>query len=184
MEISPVFRKQFTAITDRILHVPGNYNSQRILEMTVVVDTALERETVTAVLPALLKILKTHDRVFQNVRFNLTFWEPEGNVNRVCPMMMAMTEGLYQDYVRRIETKSLEELTEYLRVFHARSKLILLLTDGSYQIEDIKLVQQHMRPFLEKKLMRVCCEGTAEQPELSVSYREWQREEMNENGYL
>lgn len=176
MEISPVFRKQFTAITDRILHVPGNYNPQRILEMTVVADTALEKKMVTAVLPTLLKILKSHDRVFQNVHFNLTFWEPEGKaVNRVCPMMMAMTESFYQDYVRHIETKSLEELTEYLRVFHARSKLILLLTDGSYQIEDMELVQQHMRPFLDKKLMRVCCEGTAEQPELSVSYREWQR---------
>lgn len=175
MEISPVFRKQFTAIADRILHVPGNYNPQRILEMTVVADKSLEKEMVTAVLPILLKILKEHDRVFQNVRFNMTFWEPEGKaVNRVCPMMMAMTESFYQDYVRHFETKSLEELTEYLREFHARSKLILLLTDGSYRIEDRELVKKHMQPFLEKKLMRVCCEGTAEQPELSVSYRQWQ----------
>lgn len=177
MEISPIVRRQFTDITDRILHVPGNYDPRRILEMTAVVDTALDKEMVKAVLPTMLRILKAHDRVFQNTRFNMTFWEPEGNaVNRVCPMMLAMTESFYEDYVSYPAIKSLEELTEYLRVFHARSKLILLLTDGSYQIGDMELVRQHMRPFLEKKLMRICCEGTAKQPELSVSYREWQEE--------
>ena len=68
-QLSPVFKQKFGNSVERILHVPGNYDPAKILEMTVVVDTSLEKELVTAVLPELLCSLKALDKVFQNVRF-------------------------------------------------------------------------------------------------------------------
>lgn len=166
-QLSPVFKQKFENSVERILHVPGNYDPAKILEMTVVVDTSLEKELVTAVLPELLYSLKALDKVFQNVRFHLAYWKDEGVTDRVCPMLLAMSEGFYGDYAHVPAEKPLEDLVEYLRVLHARSKLILLLTNGAYRIENEEQVKQHMQPFLQKKMMEVRVQGTPETPQLS-----------------
>ncbi len=174
MELSPVFLKQFCNVADRILHVPGNYTGDKILEMTVVVDTALDRDTIENLLPQLLRRLKMHDKVYQNVRLNVAYWNSDGSLtNRVCPMMQAMLSSFYEDYRPQSGIKSFEALIEALRLFHARSKQIILLTDGGYQVEDMEQLRQKMQPFLEKKLMAVVCKGTEESVEVTVSYRDW-----------
>ncbi|HEX3076720.1 MAG TPA: hypothetical protein VHQ24_07655, partial [Lachnospiraceae bacterium] len=41
----------------------------------------------------------------------------------------------------------------HLKLFHARSKLILILTDGNYQILDEDSMKEHLQPFLYRKLI-------------------------------
>lgn len=68
------------------------------------------------------------------------------------------------------QTKTLDELLRQLKLFYARSKLIIVLTDGSYQIADEKKVWEHLNPFLRRKLLIV---QPAEAPKMQfVSYVE------------
>lgn len=172
--LSPVFLKQLKNTVDRILNVPGNYTKGKVLEMTVVIDKNLSKEILAALLPEVLRSLKTHDRVFQNVRFHAAYWETdEKPEDKVLPMTMAMLDGFYEGYAQRASEKSVLRLAQYLSLFHARSKLIILLTDGSFKEEGREEIKKSMQPFLEKKLMRISIkEGSLQQNPL-IGYREW-----------
>lgn len=154
MELTGLQLKQFKDRVERILHVPGNYRGG-ILEMTVVVDKNLDAEAVKEILTKIIRALKTHSEVFRNVRFNFACWGQDGVENKVCPMQMVFTSQFYEEYEQQKETKTLEPLLENLKKFHARSKLILLLTDGAYQVEEPETLQQKMQPFLGKKLLLI-----------------------------
>ncbi|MBO5524992.1 MAG: hypothetical protein J5986_15195 [Roseburia sp.] len=159
MNKSPVFLKTFKNTVERILHVPGNYTGQ-ILEMAVVIDGSLSREQVADYLPELLGTLKIHSEVFRNVRLNVVQWQGDENITcKVSPMSMVQLSSYYEDYQQQLCKKSFEKLISYLRLFQARAKLIILLTDGKYQVEQEELLQRAMQPFLEKKLMQVVLTG-------------------------
>ncbi len=59
-----------------------------------------------------------------------------------------------EDYKKGSEEKSLDELTRQLKLFYARSKLIIWITDGAFQILDSKQVDSYLKPFLQKKLLK------------------------------
>ena len=63
MNLSPVFLMKFKNTVERILHVPGNYKGG-ILEMAVVLDHNVSRETMQDLVPQLLKSLKMHSEIF------------------------------------------------------------------------------------------------------------------------
>ena len=74
-------------------------------------------------------------------------------------MSVVQLNSYYDDYEQCIKRKNFEKLISYLKLFQARAKLIILLTDGNYQVEQEELLQQAMQPFLEKKLMQVVLAG-------------------------
>ena len=148
MKQSPVFLKNFKNTVDRILHVPGNF-TEPVLEMAVVIDYNLSREQVTEYLPSLLGALKMHSEVFRNVRLNVVQWrEDENIVCKVSPMSMVQLSSYYDDYEPCVKQKDFEKLISYLKLFQARAKLIVLLTDGNYQVEQEELLQRAMQPLL------------------------------------
>lgn len=167
MELSPVFLKQFKNTADRILHVPGNFTGP-VLEMAVVIDKSLMKEQLQAYLPVLLKTLKMHSEVFKNVRLNLVRWYADDRIEtEILPMSKVMIDKFYEDYESQAQTKTLEGLADYLKMYQARSKLIILLTDGSFQMADGKLLAQALQPFLSKKLMQV----VIHQDKMELKYR-------------
>lgn len=154
MSLSPVFLKQFKDAVEHILHVPGNYRGN-VLEMTVVVDGAVEKEA-AEVLPQLLRALKMHSKVFLNVRFHYVSWQSDEKMeDRVCPMTAVMLSSFYEDYEQIPQKKRLEILAEYLKKFHARSKLIILLAGDGIIVEDRQRLEGGMQPFLGRKMMMV-----------------------------
>lgn len=153
---------------ERILHVRGNYQGG-ILEMSVIVDNNLSKEVVETVLPKLLHALKLQGEIFRNVRFNYGIWQEDEVIkNQVCPMMAAISAGFYEEYQQKERAKHLGALVKYLKLFHARSKLILVLTDERCQIEEN--VKSEMRPFLDKKLMLI---KINEEKDIKIQYREF-----------
>lgn len=155
MKLSAVTLMSFKNTVERILHVPGNY-SGGILEMAVVLDHSLTRENVANYVPELLGSLKRHSEVFRNVRLNIVDWESDGQMStEVRPMSMAMTHSFFSEYEMHDAKKHLETLVAYLKLYHARSKLIILVTDGSYLVECEEEIESAMRPFLDKKMMQV-----------------------------
>lgn len=150
-ELSAVTLMKFKNTVERILHVKGNYQGG-ILEMTVVVDNNLSKQILKNLLPKLLQALKLQGETFRNVRFNYGIWKEDGVVkNQVCPMMSAISQGFYEEYEQQVQVKQLGSLIEYLKLFHARSKLILVLKEDNCQMTEA--IKCQMQPFLDKKLM-------------------------------
>ncbi len=155
MNLSPVFIQRFHNRIERVLHIKGNFTGP-VLEMTVIVDHSLPAGSVQEGVPALLRCLKQHSEVFRNVRLNITDWSGDGKIqNSVVPMMTALVSGFFEAYEQICCEKKTEVLYQYLKLYHARSKLILLVTDGCHHTEDEKAAQEALKPFLGKKLVQI-----------------------------
>ena len=155
MNLSPVFLMKFKNTVERILHVPGNYKGG-VLEMAVVLDHNVSRETMQDFVPQLLKSLKMHSEIFRNVRLNLVHWEDTEEIfNQVTPMSMAGMSSCYENYECQSRCKDLKKLMQYLKVFQARAKLIILVTDGANEEGSVESMKTEMLPFLDKKLMQI-----------------------------
>jgi len=166
MNLSPVFLMQFKNTVERILHVPGNYNGG-ILEMAVVLDHNVSRETAQDLVPQLFKSLKMHSEVFRNVRLNMVQWEADDAImNQITPMSVAGLASYYETYECQIKCKDFRKLVQYLKVFQARAKLIILVTDGTNEEGSKEGLKAAMQPFLDKKLMQIIVGE-----ELKVRYR-------------
>ena len=183
----------------RILHVPGNYDGG-ILEMAIVADYHIPKEELDAMASKLANGLKRQNETFRNVRLNLIKWVSDEQIvkeiSALPALQMGRAFGDYDELTARVkmcaegssadapaggapgeiyanaekQPKTLDELLRQLKLFYARSKLIIVLTDGSYRIEDEKKVWEHLNPFLRRKLLIV---QPAEAPKMQfVSYVE------------
>lgn len=159
---SVVERQKFINQVEQILHVPGNYTGG-ILEMAVVIDCALSKEAVKEELSEYLNWLKHHSPVFANVRFNVVFWKSDDCITtQVTSLSLLQIGRPLQDMpVSSKKGKSLVPLMEYLKKFHARSKLILFLLSMDFPFQGRNIPTEHisaplseaLQPFLHRKIL-------------------------------
>ena len=137
----------------RVLHVPGNYTGG-ILEMAIVVDYSVPKEELDENVKQIANALKRQDETFRNVRLNLIKWiSDECIIKEVSSLtVLQMGRGLeeYEQYAElsKKQEKTVDELFRQLKLFYARSKVIIVLTDGSYLVEDESKVTEYLNPFL------------------------------------
>lgn len=153
MEISEIGALQIARRVDGILHVPGNYRGGN-LEMTIVIDTSLEQEDFGEAVAAVVRALKRSNEIFRNVRLNLVFWGQEIS-SKVTPMAMLTTGGAFGEYCSCPQKKRYEELFAYLKKFHARSKVVLVFTDGNHEVSDAQAARDALSPFLKSRLLLI-----------------------------
>lgn len=148
--LSIVENKKLKDMTERVLHVPGNYTGG-ILEMTLVLDFKLEKEYIKETAKDIVRALKSKGEVFRNVRFNVVRWKSDVQIEtEAAAMTMLLTDGFYEDFVREDNEKRAELLMENLKKFHARSKLIIIVSD-EFAAGDEQRFQAAVTPFLERK---------------------------------
>lgn len=146
-----VLKMNLNNAVERVLHVKGNYTGG-ILEMTLVIDGALSREYVSTMASDIAAALRSHSEVFRNVRLNLLYWMSDDRLeNQVIPISFLQMSTCFENYLPQAEEKSLDVLSDYLKRFHARSKLILVLAEEKPLIRDGEILRQNMHPFLGKK---------------------------------
>lgn len=151
---SIVENKKLKDMTERVLHVPGNY-SGGILEMTLVLDFKLEKEYIKETAKEIIKVLKSKGEVFRNVRLNVVRWKSDSQiVNQVTAMPLLLTDGFYEDFAGEDNEKQTELLMENLKKFHARSKLVIIISDD-FAIKDMGRFKTAVTPFLERKSILV-----------------------------
>ncbi len=144
-------KKNLVNAVESVLHVKGNY-SGGILEMTLVVDCGLPEEYVRGMTADIAFVLRSHSEVFRNVRMNLLYWMSEEKMeNRVVPFSFLQMSKCFEDYEEQEKEKSLDMLSGKLKLYHARSKLILVLAGKKPVIRDREVLRQNMYPFLGKK---------------------------------
>jgi len=152
---------------EQVLHVQGNYRGG-ILEMAMVFDCNLPLDTVKPLAQETVSALKQQGEIFRNVRLNTIQWKADGVLEKaVTAMPFIQTGSFFSEYEQRMEKKRAELLLEQLKKFYARSKLILILTDGNYRIEDEKLLQESLKPFLGKKIVFLYADTEANTVEIS-----------------
>lgn len=168
MAVSLVRRMQITHAAERILHTQGNYRGGN-LEMAVVLDYAVSEESLRKRAEDIVTVLKNYSEVFRNVRLNVIKWKRDGSMEKELSAMAKLQAGsVFADYPADGEPVSVsreagehrrgrraEELFEQLKYFYARSKLVILLTDGDYEYGDSRRIQEALQPFLYRKLMIV-----------------------------
>ena len=145
----------------KVLHVPGNY-SGGILEMAVVADYHLPYEELKESCSEIAGALKRTDEVFRNVRLNLIKWVSDDPIIKEVSALPKLQIGScfedYEDLNGKTgkdagSEKSLDELLRQLKLFYARSKIIIVITDGSYERVDEKKIQEYLHPFLGRKMI-------------------------------
>ncbi len=156
-----VQQMQLKNAVERVLHVPGNYTGQ-VLEMALVLDYHIPEPELRLLSAEIVDLLKRHSEVFRNVRLNVIKWVDDTCIQKELSSMAHVRMGqIFGDYVPGSSRKSFLELARQLKLFYARSKLILVLTDGSFSPGEPEKVREQMYPFLHRKLVilqdgRIC----------------------------
>lgn len=140
---------------EQVLHAPGNF-TQSTLEMALVFDASIETDRLEKFTKDLISILKQHSDVFKNVRVNTVYWKSNMElIKEVTPMPLLILGKYFEadDKVYCREKKSIDELTRQLKLFYARSKLILVISKGDFKIDSVDNVYDNLKPFLGRKLI-------------------------------
>lgn len=144
---------------DKILNTPGNFQGGN-LEMTMVFDYAIDKDQLKEETAQIIAVLKSHSPIFRNVRFNGVKWISDTEIiSQVTPMPFVQMGKFFEetDSFEKAENrpKNLEILLQKLKLFHARSKLIIILTKGDYEISDKEAAKTALNPFLKSKLLLI-----------------------------
>ena len=162
--MTPVQMKLFMNDVERVLHAPGNLQSGKLVEMAVVLDYKLPPEQLAGTSRDIVSALKKKGDLFQNVRLNVVKWiTDEQIVTEVLPLsMLGIGRGL-EDYenMSHTEDKAIEVLAGQLKLFHARSRLVILVSDGQWQVNQRDVWESNLQPFLHKKWMWVDGNGNS-----------------------
>lgn len=150
-----VAKKQFKNLVEQVLHTPGNYRGG-ILEMAMVFDACLPPKVLQQLSAEITGILKGHSEVFRNVRLNTIHWQSDQTlVKEVTPLPYLQMGRYFDGCVQVLEQKRLESLAAQLKLYYARSKLILIFTDGSFVIGNENALREALQPFLGRKLIYI-----------------------------
>ena len=156
---------------ERILHVPGNYKGG-ILEMALIIDCNLDQEIAKSSVQTIVKALKSHSEVFRNVRLNVIWWKTDEEiVTEVMPMAVLQIGTPFESYEKMAANKRIDPLFANLKLFQARSKLILLLSDGQFFVEDEEQCMESLKPFLGRKMLLLLDEVSDEIEKLALKMR-------------
>ena len=129
------------------------------LEIAFILDLTSEKEYLDTTLKDTVSALKSHDKIFQNVRTNIVYWGKEKIETKVIPMtflqMGKAFDNIDEDKSGDFENIAVDKvadfdkLCEYLKLFHARSKCIILITQNNHKIHKI----ENLNPFLKYRLL-------------------------------
>ena len=142
---------------ERILHEPGNDSMEKNPEMTVVIDWNLEHDQAKATTVHVMKTLKTYSERFKNARLNVVSWKSNEEISGEIVSMQTMIIGKYCDHFEPVmQEKSLDCLVTFLKDYQTRSRIIIIVSDGTFYVADRKQVDKEIHPLLIKKTMLVC----------------------------
>ena len=101
-----------------------------------------------------MKALKSYSEVFRNVRLNVVWWKSDDEIlTEVIPMAMLQMGTAFDSYEKMAAGKRIDLLFQNLKLFQARSKLIVLLSEGDFGIESEENCMESLKPFLGRKML-------------------------------
>ena len=164
MALTAVRKLQLHKQVERVLHVPGNYQGG-ILEMAIVVDCACDKEAARGLCMDVITACKNQSEVFRNVRLNMVIWNGDKIHTENTAAARVQTGAFFEecdawgwtDIPESVDANT-AKIMEYLKKFHARSKLILFLTPNRerlYKAAQPERLRAALSPFLKQKLVMI-----------------------------
>lgn len=159
MALSQLQKLELNKRVDKILYAPTNNPiSGQQLEMAFVVDMDSDIEYVDTSLRDAVISLKMHDKTFQNVRSNIVYWEKDKIYSKVMPMSFLQIGKAFEDIDKvdnnntNVEkTSDFGKLCEYLKLFQARSRCVLVFTQQEHIVKKI----ENLNPFLKYRILLI-----------------------------
>lgn len=171
MEWSPLRKMQLNQNVDRILNAPGNViKPGGNLEMAFVFDETSDSVYLKTASAEAVSGLRSHSEIFRNVRCNVVHWKAGSISTEVMPLAyVQLGKALHVPEDVSRETKQhgdsevslpgLDELTGHLKLYHARSKCILIFTEGNYITGDMRRLAENLNPFLKTRILVITPEN-------------------------
>lgn len=152
---------------DTILHAPSNAPAGgQQLEIAFVADVSGDIDWIHQSIKDAVTSLKSHDKVFQNVRSNLIYWGNGKIIIKVTPMsfiqMGRAFEGIVEVGDKNVDKSPyFEDLCEYLKLYGARCRCVLLFLDETFEefekrcfrVKDAEKAKENLNPFLKYRLL-------------------------------
>ena len=140
--------------------------------MALVVDCNMRKEDAKEAVQNIVKALKSHSETFRNVRLNVVWWKSDEDiVTEVIPLPMMQMGTPFDTYEKMAANKRIDQLFANLKLFQARSKLILLVSDGQFFVEDENKCMESLKPFLGRKMLLLLDTVSEEIEKLSLKAR-------------
>lgn len=172
MALTQLQKLELNKRVDRIFHAPANAAVKgHEPEIAFAADMSGDLEFIHSSMKDAVSSLKLHDKMFQNMRSNIVFWNGHAVSSRVTPMsfiLMGKTFEGYEDAADNADgnvdnAPDFEGLCAYLKMYHARCRGILLFMDCFYEelerrkfdISDKEKALQNLNPFLKYRLLMI-----------------------------
>ncbi len=166
MNLTPLQKKAVNKACLKVLKLPGNTMKGDVLEMTLVVDCALDKEYICERAKEILTSLRSEGKSFLNLRLNLVKWKGDEDFIKYVSSYPDVLMGRTADEkdIAPDAVKYLDNLTAQLKKFYARSRIHLLLLKEEYGCENPLAVYENLNPFLHKKMVAVLPDATIINP--------------------
>lgn len=183
MALTQLQKLELNKRVDKILHAPSNAPiSGQQLEIAFVVDMESGTDNIYSSVQDAVAALKSHDKIFQNVRSNMVYWKKYQTLSKVIPMSFIQMGKAFEDnhvdnYVDNVDNlQNFETLCEYLKLYHARCRCILLFLSCTYaefentnfRTTDIKKAVENLNPFLKNRLLAITTDKMMAGSELMI----------------
>ena len=175
MSLTQLQKLELNKRTDKILHAPSNAPAGgQQLEIAFAADLSGCIDEVNQSIKDAAASLKSHDKIFQNVRSNLIYWGNGKIIISATPMsfiqMGKAFEGIVGDTVENsVENRDknvdkppyFEDLCGFLKLYGARCRCVLLFLNETYEefekqyfrVKDTEKAKENLNPFLKHRLL-------------------------------
>lgn len=169
MALTQLQKLELNKRVDKIFHAPSNAAVRgHQPEIAFVADMSGNVELIHSSIKDAAASLKAHDKLFQNMRSNMVYWG-DSISSKVTPMSFILMGKAFddnpeaRDFVDKNVDNSLifENLCEYLKLYHARCRCILIFMDCTceelekrkFYVADKEKALQNLNPFLKHRML-------------------------------
>lgn len=180
MALTQLQKLELNKRVDKILHAPASspVGGQQ-LEMVFVADMTADRAFVEEAFRESAAALKAHDHIFQNVRSNVVYWGSEDITTTVMPLsLIHIGKAFADDFVDKFtgdvdSAPYFDVLCGYCKLFHARSRCILVFTTceaDKLLVKDWDKAVENLNPFLKYRILLITPKGMVTGSELLLRF--------------
>lgn len=169
MGLTQLQKLELNKRVDKILHAPSNAPAGgQQLEIAFVADMSGDIDWIHQSIKDAVAALKSHDKVFQNVRSNVIYWGNGKITIKVTPMSFIQMGRAFEGFVESGDKNVdklpyFEDLCEYLKLYGARCRCVLVFIDETYEefgkryfrVKDAEKAKENLNPFLKFRLLVV-----------------------------
>lgn len=198
MALSQLQKLELNKRVDKIFHAPSNApTSGHQPEIAFVAQISSDIKHIHSSIKDAVASLKAHDKMFQNMRSNMVYWDEDKITSKVTPMSFilmgkAFEEGQCFENNNAFNTQTkisstdnivdklfnFDALCGYLKLYHARCRCILIFVDYTYRelearrfdIVDVEIAKQHLNPFLKYRLLIIAKDKMVTGSELIMQF--------------